>query len=60
VEEQRLQHHAVSAEEAAKKRVAKVRNEMESQLKGLVDQQEKHLMQAAVVEAHSEEVDKVC
>ena len=59
MEEQRLQSHAISAEDAAHKRVQKVRVEMESQLKGFVEQQKKVLLQAAVVEAHSDEVDKV-
>lgn len=49
---------AVSAEENAKKRVNKVKAEMENQLKGLSEQQEKMQHGAMLVEAHAEEVDK--
>lgn len=59
MEEQKMQHHAISAEETAKKKVNKVRSEMESQLKGFVDQQEKNLLHASLVEMHSDDVDKV-
>jgi len=58
VEEQRLQHHALSAEEAAKKKVKKVKDEMRNQLQGLADTQLKMEKAACLTEAFAEEVDK--
>jgi len=60
VEEQRMQHQAEAAEEHARKKVIKVRQEMENQLKGFEDQQSRMQQAAAVVEANAEQVDKVC
>ena len=59
VEEQKLQSQAIAAEEAAMKKVNKVKMEMRNQLQGFVDMQNKMEMCGMIVEAHAEDVDKV-
>jgi hypothetical protein len=54
-----LQQQASSAEAAANKKIQKVRHEMESQLKGFVDQQDKMAKAAFLVEINADTVDKV-
>jgi hypothetical protein len=50
---------AIAAEEAAAKKISKVKNEMKNQLQGFVDAQSKMEIHAMAVEAHAVEVDKV-
>jgi predicted ribosome quality control (RQC) complex YloA/Tae2 family protein len=60
IEEQKLQQQALAAEESAKKKVNKVKTEMENQLKGFVMQQQKMEMSATLVEIYAEDIDKAC
>lgn len=60
MEEQKLRRIAKSAEDAASKKIAKVRGEQEALLKGLTAQQQRMERGAMLVEAYSDEVDKVC
>jgi predicted ribosome quality control (RQC) complex YloA/Tae2 family protein len=60
IEEQKLQQQASAAEESAKKKVNKVKAEMENQLKGFVMQQQKMEMAATLVEIYAEDIDKAC
>lgn len=54
-----MQSQAVAAEEAAMKKVNKVKTEMRNQLQGFVDMQNKMELYGMIVEAHAEDVDKV-
>jgi predicted ribosome quality control (RQC) complex YloA/Tae2 family protein len=58
LEEQRMQQQATAAEETAKKKVSKVKVEMENQLKGFVVQQQKMEISATLVELYAEDIDK--
>lgn len=60
IEEQKLQQQASAAEESAKKKVNKVKAEMENQLKGFVMQQQKMELSATLVEIYAEDIDKAC
>jgi predicted ribosome quality control (RQC) complex YloA/Tae2 family protein len=58
IEEQRMQQQASAAEDAAKKKVSKVKIEMENQLRGFVVQQQKMEISATLVELYAEDIDK--
>ena len=59
VEEQRLDRLAQSAEEAANKKIEKTKNDQASMLRSLAQQQVLLEAQAACIEVHSAEVEKV-
>ena len=60
IEDQRLQRQAKSAEEAAAKKVEKVKSDQQNQIDKLVQQQERMEAAATLVEVYAADIEKVC
>eukprot|EP01034_Spumella_vulgaris_P026390 gene26390-32964_t len=59
IEEQKLQRGAHTAEETARKKIEKVKNEQEQKLRGLEQQQSRMEQSAMLLELYAEDVEKV-